>query len=530
MLIMSDLYNLNDRDRNSKYVRKKSPSKPYLHGSNSKNFVRQDVAASSTGSSIRHKPQKDLAYQRTEGYDNIKVNHKNIEKLHTSTTEDGPVTQRSGLSKSYDSPYKSPFNPSQRGSRYMSSYLSPELKYDDSIEEDSLEEIERAISPDRAANVRKFKVASMPQDSLSDRRLSYGDKDYFMAKKSQSNIIASFQELQMKVKSLERLRFQAIEEKDSILRDISEKKRELMLWKNKQNFDITNNLLSSRSDNNRLRRECDELEKKISNEDMSRMIAQETRSSETVIHSLTQDVNIRLKTQISALESKKRGLEDELVLLKYRSEGLENRLQQSLLAKNQELKNAVEVLERELEDVSKSNTENDKQIDSLKKYIQFIIDMNGDLCETLIAREESKANIIRLADKLSPPRYAWPKKVVIRENRANIEDFVKQAATAAALSKREKATKVSVLNKLNGNSKSDENLAWSQSGNLKSSAKSIETKLTARPLSGKRNSRRKTMTKEQLLELQAASAVAAAATADKAFKLHSKRRVSESGV
>jgi hypothetical protein len=257
-----------------------------------------------------------------------------------------------------------------------------------------------------------------------------------ISRKSMSNIISAFHDLQLKLKVVERERYQAIEEREMIKQSINKLKRELALWRNKNDYDVTDNLLSSKTMFDRARVDCQSMQAKVKHqEDVSKSIQDLIKAQESNIASITSDIDLEAKARLYRLEERHRRLQEEYDQISARNKLLNEHLDEIVTDTHTELKSSINSLEGQLEDVVGSNERESMKIDSLKRYIEFIISMNNDLCETLIHREESKANILRLAEKFKPPHYAWPKKPE-KVTYDQIMNLVNASATKAALEKK----------------------------------------------------------------------------------------------
>jgi hypothetical protein len=69
---------------------------------------------------------------------------------------------------------------------------------------------------------------------------------------------------------------------------------------------------------------------------------------------------------------------------------------------------------------------------SLRSYIDIILKINGELCETLLTREAAKREVMRLTHAITPPRYSWPKEVPYHDILQAVNETAKWTAEAAA--------------------------------------------------------------------------------------------------
>lgn len=267
----------------------------------------------------------------------------------------------------------------------------------------------------------------------------YTDLDYdYIAKKSTSNIISTFKELQTKVKILEKSRYDAIQEKDELNHAINNKLRDIKSWKNKNNFQLTDNLMDVRNRHEKLRFEYDDTQMKLNTYlEIEKSLDSGISAQKSLIESLHKNIH-DLKLKIKKVEKHNQLLNEEFQAISSRNSNLANHVDETIpddvKQKYYCLENEIKSLQEEINISKNSNKRYELKFDAMRRYMDLILHINGDLCETLVLREEKKENILRLAEKYTPPRYAWPRSL----NKPNYQDIltvVNEAATASALEK-----------------------------------------------------------------------------------------------
>lgn len=259
---------------------------------------------------------------------------------------------------------------------------------------------------------------------------------------SSTSVVAAFRELQEKSKAIEIERADALRLRDELRQQLSDKRRANSVWRSKVEIDATENLLSIRSSNDKVKLEYGLLDEKLASlESINRSTERGLLAQKQHYTNLSEE----LFTIKSAIYTKER----QLLLLNNELKHINERTQSVRLSSSPELKNSDHVrletmktsLEQQLYTIKNSRYRNESKAIALQKYLDLVLKVNEELCETLIQRERSKSNLLKLTKSYSPqPRYSWPKEVPYSSILHVIKDAATATATAAVENTARKAT------------------------------------------------------------------------------------------
>lgn len=246
-----------------------------------------------------------------------------------------------------------------------------------------------------------------------------------------TSVVSAFRELQSKQKHIENERSLVFKQREELRNQINDNRRNHALWISKIEIEGTENFLTIRAANERIKYEINDLnanilvlENKISS------IDRQLASQRTLCYDLQEDIT-SMNNKIYTLDNKNNQLLHE-------REQIENRLK--ILNKdsirspeihskqNDDIHNSIRSLEQQISSMKLNKAKSTAKSNALQSYIDLIIKINGELCETLIAREHAKAEIMRITGRSLPPHYTWPKDIPY----TNILDIINQAATLTA--------------------------------------------------------------------------------------------------
>lgn len=260
---------------------------------------------------------------------------------------------------------------------------------------------------------------------------------------SATNIIKAFRELQAKQKDVEQERLFAIKERDELRHKLSDLRRGQALWRSKAEIEATENFLTLRTANDRLKYEYGDVEAKLAAQESKYNAIERHRIALRSMQGTLQDDVSQNDARIGAMEHQNAVLRAELHMIESRITNLNRAAIRSPEAHRKHSHNilrTVESLEHEIDKVKLAKARTLAKTTALQSYMDLIIKINGDLSDTLINREQIKAEIMRLSSKTHPPRYAWPKEVrspsIERRKRSHSEAaaaVVKAAIDSAAV-------------------------------------------------------------------------------------------------
>jgi hypothetical protein len=248
---------------------------------------------------------------------------------------------------------------------------------------------------------------------------------------SATSVITAFRELQAKQRNIENERIFALKERDELRQRIAESRRSQALWRSKAEIEATESFLRVRNSNDQLKYEYGDVEAKLTAEENKYNAIERHR---TALH--TMETSIR--DDVTQNDAKVRALEHQNDMLRVELKAIEARTQQmdkvALRAPevhrkySESVQKTLDALEREISKVKHAKQRTLGKTAALQSYMDLIIKINSDLSDTLISREHTRAEILRLSGKVAPPHYTWPKEIPY----TNIVDVINEAASATA--------------------------------------------------------------------------------------------------
>lgn len=278
--------------------------------------------------------------------------------------------------------------------------------------------------------------------------------DLDVASRSVNNVINAFRELQGKSRILVNERFLAIKERDELRDRVNSLHHDLSTTRSKSEIKSAEDNFSSRRNIDRIRISLGDLESKLTaEEDVNFAIQRGLSAQYSTIETYEHDVN-DMRDKIQALRQRNSILTNDLNVLENRRDSLSYDLDELAMRHRVKCDHISESIGSMTEDIARLERSDNRsllRLNAMTKYMELLLDMNGDLCETLTAREEAKARILKMADTFAPPRYAWTtqSKGTVGKGTAGLKgtadrypaaqdvlELVEDAATASALEKR----------------------------------------------------------------------------------------------
>lgn len=262
--------------------------------------------------------------------------------------------------------------------------------------------------------------------------------EFEMASRSVTHVITAFRELQAKSRILEQDRFSTIKERDELKAKLIELQRDISLHRSHSEIKATENLLVARRESEKVKLAVGTVEEQlIGEEDAHRSLQRGITARETIISTLESDLR-QLDGKLHSLRRAKSVRSQDFEAAEARCERLVANVDEANY-KHQErctvVNTEIDSVKRELDKADKSLLRSSMRLSAMEKYLELVLSINGDLCETLAAREEAKSRILKLAGQYAPPRYTWPKTAPY-PTMANVVDVISDAATASALQDR----------------------------------------------------------------------------------------------
>jgi predicted nucleic acid-binding Zn-ribbon protein len=267
-----------------------------------------------------------------------------------------------------------------------------------------------------------------------------GRTDYV---RSSTSVLAAFRELQSKAKRLELSRSDTIRQCEDLKDSIAKIKRTKEAWQRQNEADTMESLLSLRAQCEQLRRNRDEYHSKVKMLEEQQHQYQKTIATQRArCAGLEDDINA-LNSKIRTEKFKKDSTSRELADIEHRCEDLDEEVVKSPIKHKKQSGNKREILtnmDNQLESVRRATFKAEIKIEALRKYVDLLMNINGDLCTTLTAREMTKEKILELAKKYAPPRYTWPKHFEYTDMVQLLTDAAMTAAKDGALARATAAT------------------------------------------------------------------------------------------
>jgi len=220
-----------------------------------------------------------------------------------------------------------------------------------------------------------------------------------------AEVLHAFKELKAKAKTLESERKETDRENERLRSELSSSRRESFRFRRgAREMQLSDSLASARNEMEVKRKEVAELERDlIVMEDANRSIERGITSGRARLASMSDDAS-DLCSLVNAQEQECRVKEEELHKLEERCAYLHSRISALPQAKQQQtnrMKEALATMETELQKIQGAADSGRLRAAGLHRYIEMMIGINGELCDTILAREEAKARVLRISGKLT---------------------------------------------------------------------------------------------------------------------------------
>ena len=221
-----------------------------------------------------------------------------------------------------------------------------------------------------------------------------------------AEVLAAFRELKQKAKGLETEHKEILRENERLRNELSVSRREsLRFRRGAREMQLSDSLAHARKDMESKRKEVAELERDlIIMEDANRSIERGVTSGRAKLASVSDDSE-QVHANVNEQELECKSMEEELKKINERCMYLQSRINALPQAKQQQtnrMKEALSTMEAELLKIRSATEQGKIRGSGLHRYIEMMIGINGELCDTILAREEAKARVLRISGKLSP--------------------------------------------------------------------------------------------------------------------------------
>lgn len=261
----------------------------------------------------------------------------------------------------------------------------------------------------KKATVEHTTYHSPPEDETPSQPTANG-----YSNSSATSVIRAFRELQAKQKNIEQERLLAMKDRDELRQRLSEIRRNQALWRSKSEIEATESFLTIRTANDRLKYDYGDVE--------ARLTTQESKYNSIERHRIAlRSMQGALQEDVSQNDARISSMEHQNALLRAELHAIESRTNQMTRVairspevhrkQSHSVLKSAETLEQEIEKIKYAKMRTLTKSSALQTYMDLIIKVNGDLSDTLISREQIKAEIMRLNSKMVPPHYTWPKEI-----------------------------------------------------------------------------------------------------------------------
>ena len=277
-----------------------------------------------------------------------------------------------------------------------------------------------------------FKMYS--ENSFTPQRLHAAS--FEASKDSSVNVMQAFRQLQLKAREIESLRDTALRERDESQRQIYEKGRRDSLMRSRVMSNTNEKLLGIQGDNDRIRRDNEELEASI--RDINEICATLQRDIGDRRKRLNEETEASGNMDTLSIETYKIGrqMESEIAKSEVRIHDLNEQYQRFHVRASDSVTSKKADIRSTMNEVAtaKENLNNLKMRASvIENYMDMLIQINTDLVEAVQAKQEAKEQISQF---VVVPRYSWPKGIVKKATQIVTEaaatDLHKQKARAAS--------------------------------------------------------------------------------------------------
>ena len=260
-------------------------------------------------------------------------------------------------------------------------------------------------------------------------------------KDSSLNVMSAFRQLQVKAREVEDGRDVALRERDEVKRLMYEKGRRDSLSRSRIMSNTNEKLLGIQADNERVRRNNNELEESLGDINMFAQSLQ--RDIEDRRHRLDEETAASGEIDSRTLEAYKftRDLECEINESQQRVNDLNEHYRRFLLKAHEEKTDKQAEIQGALNETAlvKENLSKAKaQCSVLERFMDMLMQINTDLVEGVQAKRDATEQISQF---VVVPRFAWPKGIVRRATKIVTEAAASDVQKARDIAKARQTAK-----------------------------------------------------------------------------------------
>lgn len=219
-------------------------------------------------------------------------------------------------------------------------------------------------------------------------------------KNSASSVVLAFRELQEKSKQIEFERIAAASEVEDLKRRLSESRRNESLHRSRSEIRTTDEVLMVREHCERLLQETGELQALLSRAtETGEGVHREIAFHRTRISELNEETS-RNHIEVQSLEYRISQLQEDAHLSVSRAEEIEQKLLSLKSSHTVQINNEhrMSQLHNKMNREKSSSLRSSARISALQRYMEIILQVNGDLTEALKNKEISSSRIFRIVE------------------------------------------------------------------------------------------------------------------------------------
>ena len=275
-----------------------------------------------------------------------------------------------------------------------------------------------------------YAAESLPSAFLGRTRLLEGhgqaDTAKFVAERpvvlaNPSAVTIAFRELQNRAKILEAEREGALKEGATLqarIDEISNGREDRYAARNAARLKATDDLFHIREEGNRLRVHMGEMDTQLVYLDNDVRATQMNLTSDRGTFSVVEDDCVEMRGKILELTSKKELLDKEANTMRNKIESVQSKMS-NVPTRNKtqssRLRATVQRTEEQIRLLRHQMDQQKVQMDTVKKYLDMLLDVNDEICDTVMARELARTRTLRLAGRVNLPPNSPDRDVEITE-------------------------------------------------------------------------------------------------------------------
>ncbi len=225
-----------------------------------------------------------------------------------------------------------------------------------------------------------------------------------------SAVTIAFRELQERARVLEKERDNALKETKDLengIKEVTAGREDRAASRNAARLKATEQLFHIREEGNKLRKETGKMDTQLVYLDNDHRAIQMNLTSDRGALSVVEDDCIELREKLRDVSRRGELLSIEVHRLEKICEERQKKLGK-VPRRNQtqvnKLKGSVRLTEEQIQVLRFQMEQQQVQMDNVGRYLDMLLNVNDEICNTVLAREEAKARVLRLSGRVSLPR------------------------------------------------------------------------------------------------------------------------------